>query len=99
VRDLAELAQRLFDFCPRVGDPFVAVPLVGGFVGQSEVDRGRDQALLCAVVEVALEFPALSLGCAREPGVRIGELAERPLPGGSELRVLLGEKRGCARSL
>ena len=88
-----------FKFCARVSDPFVAVSLVCGFIVQGEVDRGRHQALLCAVVEIALEFAALTLRCAREPCARVGKFARGRLPRRFELGVSCAKERGRAGRL
>src|ERR1700755_2070696 len=77
VGDVAWFAQRAVDFRPCVSDPLVVLSLVFRLGGHGEVDRGRHQPLLCAVVEVTFEFASLSLACAREPRARVGELVAR----------------------
>ena len=62
-----------------------------------ELDAQADEPLLGAVVEVALDPPALAVGRRDDPRARLGELLERPAQVGHQALVLKHDERVRAR--
>ncbi len=67
-------------------------------LGEAQLDRQRDEVLLGAVVEVALELAPLRVAGGHDAGARgaqlvvgLSQLVERGLQGGVELHVVQGE--------
>ena len=69
------------------------------FAGEREPDAQRDEALLCPVVEIALEPAPLDLAGGDDAVARLAQLAQRVPPARFELGVLLREQRDRAGGL
>ena len=76
--ELAHLGQRKHGFLVRIGDRLLhrLWHIAETRPGHAEVHRQRDQPLLCAVVQVALDPAALRVGRCDDLGPALGERFE-----------------------
>ena len=75
-REVAQLLQREVGLLPRLADQLHRgrVAVRGALLGHAQVQRERHEPLLCAVVEVALDAPALVVGRRDDARARVLEL-------------------------
>ena len=95
-RDLAELLERRRDLAPRDCEALLRVRVaVELLLEQAQLERERDQPLLCAVVQVALQPLALALAGLDDPRARPAQLLEPRPQLGVEAGVLERDPGSC----
>src|SRR5262245_45906848 len=87
--DVAELLERAADLAPRLTETSPSLGIAAQpLLEQAELERERDQPLLCAVVEIALQALPLFLARRKHACPRASELFEPRLQLGVQACVL-----------
>ena len=101
-RELAQLGERGGQLALGRGHELLGgggVAAADAALGELELERERDEALLGAVVEVALEPPALRVARRDQPLARRAQLREAGPRLGVQVLVLERDRRGRADGL